>query len=221
MLHPRLPGGHAVGSDALQSKPSLKPCGMFSPPVSHTRITLLCSLSLLLFLATSPLRWSPPGVSPACPPPPSPLTFLAHLAPPFGADRPVLQEHGAFSAGPAFLHKTSPLPLLGPPCSIQSWLLGTTWKGAAALGGGVCWEGVSKRTVGRPLAPGTARARPWEGGALTKEDRKVSPEGGSFLSEVCCLHLTGATSLCLCLQHHFSGPRRLWTCVDTQHISTE
>ena len=134
MLHPRLPGGHAVGSDVLQSKPSLKPCGMFYPPVSHTRITLLCSLSLLLFLATSPLRRSPPGVSPACPPPPSPLTFLAHLAPAFGADRPVLQEHGAFSAGSAFLYKTSPLPLPGPPCSIQSWLLGATWKGAGCTG---------------------------------------------------------------------------------------
>lgn len=146
-----------MGSDALQSKPSLKPCGMFSPPVSHTRITLLCSLSLLLFLATSPLRWPPPGVSPACPPPPSPLAFPAHLAPAFGAGRPVLQEHEAFSAGPAFLHKTSSLALLEPPCSIQSGLLGTTWKGAGcSVERGACWEGANKRMVGRPLAPGTA-----------------------------------------------------------------
>ena len=102
---------------------------MFSLPVSHTRITLLCSLPLLLFLATSSLRRPPPGVSPACPPPPSPLTFPPHLAPAFGAGRPARQEYEAFSAGPAFLHKTSPLALLGPPCSIQSGLLGTNRKG--------------------------------------------------------------------------------------------
>lgn len=55
---------------------------------------------------------------------------------------------------------------------------------------GVCRKGANKRMAGRSLAPGTPRARPWEGGDLKKEDRKVRPEGGSFLSEVCSLHLT-------------------------------